>query len=180
MPPNRTTRPRQDKEEESLDLAESQLRAGGYARMSVAAIARELGIAANTIYWYFPSKDHLLVAVVHRLVHRALEAKPPPAAGLARQAIYFVDRLADMRPARIALHERVGQSELVAACDAEFRAGMRMMLTGGLRAMMPAPDAEAAASAFLATAEGVLALDLPKKQRDPILNLVLERLTSPG
>jgi len=176
VPPNRAKRQRDEKVVEILDLAESQLLDGGYSAMSVAAIARRLGIAANTIYWYFPSKDQLFVDVVERLMRRSVEAKPPHNAGLVKQALYFVDRLSELRPARVALHERAGQSQLVANFEALFRQGMRSMLTGGLRERLPASRAEAAADAFRATVEGVLALDLPKRERDDVLTLVLERL----
>jgi AcrR family transcriptional regulator len=178
MPSNRSGRERDEKVVEILDLAESQLLEGGYSTMSVAAIARSLGIAANTVYWYFPSKDHLFVAVVERLMRRVVEAKPPHAAGLEQQALYFVDRLSELRPARVALHERAGHSDLVANFEILFREGMRSMLTGGLQGKLPAVRVEAAADAFLATVEGVLALDLPKKERDAVLKLVLHGLTA--
>ena len=177
MPSNRSGRERGEKVVEILDLAESQLLEGGYSTMSVAAIARSLGIAANTIYWYFPSKDHLFVAVVQRLMRRTVEAKPPHAAGLVKQALYFVDKLSELRPARVALHDRAGKSDVVANFEALFRGGMRSMLAGGLREQLPPATAEGAADAFLATVEGVLALDLPKKERDKVLTLVLDRLT---
>jgi len=48
--------------DEILALAQARLREGGYEALSVAALARELGLAQNAIYWYFPSKDHLFVA----------------------------------------------------------------------------------------------------------------------
>ncbi len=178
MPSNRAARLRDEKVVEILDLAEVQLLAGGYSAMSVAAIARTLGIAPNTIYWYFPSKDHLFVAVVERLMTRVVEAKPPHASGLEKQALYFVDRLSELRTARLALHERAGHSELVANFETLFREGMRSMLAGGLRERLPVERAEVAAEAFRATVEGVLALDLSKKERDQILTLVLERLTA--
>jgi AcrR family transcriptional regulator len=178
MPSNRSDRERDEKVVEILDLAESQLLGGGYSAMSVAAIARNLGIAANTIYWYFPSKDQLFVAVVERLMRRVVEDKPPHEAGLEQQALYFVDRLSELRPARVALHERAGRSELVASFEMLFREGMRSMLTGGLQEKLPADRADAAADAFLATVEGVLALDVSKKERDAVLTLVLNGLTA--
>src|SRR5258708_23998933 len=98
MPSNRAARLRDEKVVEILDLAEVQLLAGGYSAMSVAAIARTLGIAPNTIYWYFPSKDHLLAAVVERLMTRAVQAKPPHAAGVEQHALYFVHRPRELRP----------------------------------------------------------------------------------
>jgi AcrR family transcriptional regulator len=178
MPPNRSKRERDDKMVEILAIAEAQVMAGGYAGMSVAAIGRELGIAPNTVYWYFPSKDHLFVAVVERMMVRTVADKPPHSAGLVKQALYFVDRLIETRPARVALQERAAQSELAAELERNFRQAMRSMLAGGLREKLPSARAEAAADAFLATVEGVLALDMGKKERDRVLTLVLQRLSS--
>jgi hypothetical protein len=103
-------------------------------------------------------------------------SKPPHSAGLVKQALYFVDQLAEFRTARLALQERASQSRLVAEFEAHFRFGLRSMLTGGLAESLPPREAAAAAEAFRATVEGVLALDLPKPERDPLLTLVLERL----
>jgi AcrR family transcriptional regulator len=142
----------------------------------VAAVARHLRIAPNTIYWYYPSKDHLFIAVLERLMYRTVEAKPPHRAGLVKQALWFVDRLAAMRVARVALHERAAQSPMVAEFEAKFRSLLRSMLMGGLRETVPGNHVEAAADAFRATVEGVLALDLPKTERDRVLTLILEKL----
>jgi TetR/AcrR family transcriptional regulator of autoinduction and epiphytic fitness len=45
----------------------------GYESTSMAAIARAAGVAPNTLYWYFTSKDALLVAILDRLVNRAID-----------------------------------------------------------------------------------------------------------
>lgn len=44
----------------------------GYESTSMATIAKTAGVAPNTLYWYFSSKDDLLVAILDRLVNRAL------------------------------------------------------------------------------------------------------------
>jgi AcrR family transcriptional regulator len=180
MPPTRPGRKRADKRAEVLDLAEAQLQEGGYAAMSVAAIARKLRIAPNTVYWYFPSKDHLFIAVLERLMLRTVQAKPPHDAGIVKQALWFVDRMSAMRTARVALHERAASSPMVGEFEAGFRQLLREMLMGGLRQSLPAERVEPAADAFRATVEGVLALDLPKAERDQVLTLVMENLLRPA
>ena len=44
----------------------------GYDGTSMSRIARELGVAPNTLYWYYPSKDELLVAVLNRQMSATL------------------------------------------------------------------------------------------------------------
>lgn len=44
----------------------------GYESTSMAAVAKATGVAPNTLYWYFASKDALLVTVLDRLVDRAI------------------------------------------------------------------------------------------------------------
>ena len=44
----------------------------GYEATSMAAVGKAAGVAPNTLYWYFASKDDLLVATLNRLVNKAL------------------------------------------------------------------------------------------------------------
>lgn len=44
----------------------------GYESTSMAAVGKAAGVAPNTLYWYFASKDDLLVAILDRLVNRAM------------------------------------------------------------------------------------------------------------
>lgn len=44
----------------------------GYEATSMAAVGKAAGVAPNTLYWYFASKDDLLVAILDRLVNRAV------------------------------------------------------------------------------------------------------------
>src|SRR5437763_14794207 len=95
MPTTRRDVDRATKVEAILDAAEAQLTACGYQGMSIAAIARELGLAQNAIHWYFRSKDDLLVAVLDRMVAGEVAA----AGGLAgksaeKQILWEADRLA--------------------------------------------------------------------------------------
>src|SRR5947208_8086352 len=46
------------------DEARRQLAAEGAARLSLRAVARELGMVSSALYRYFPSRDDLLTALI--------------------------------------------------------------------------------------------------------------------
>lgn len=46
------------------DEARKQLAADGAARLSLRAVARELGMVSSALYRYFPSRDELLTALI--------------------------------------------------------------------------------------------------------------------
>lgn len=52
--------------ERILDVATELFTANGYRATDLGAIARNMGLARNSLYRYFPSKDHILVAVMQR------------------------------------------------------------------------------------------------------------------
>jgi AcrR family transcriptional regulator len=54
--------------EEILDAAEYLFNSKGYLHTTVNDILREVGIAKGTFYYYFPSKEALLDAVINRIV----------------------------------------------------------------------------------------------------------------
>src|SRR5215210_758410 len=111
MPRTRHEVDRETKVEEILDAAVSRLDEGGYEALSVAGIARELGVAQNAIYWYFPSRDHLFVAA------------------LERKVLWFVDQLQEIEPVRAAMYERARTSPVVAEFADELNRTWRRMLT---------------------------------------------------
>lgn len=57
-------RAREELTREIKELALSQLVEEGAAQLSLRAIARELGMASSALYRYFPSRDHLLTALI--------------------------------------------------------------------------------------------------------------------
>jgi len=55
---------------------------GGFEAVQMRAVAEHSGVALGTLYRYFPSKIHLLVAVMEdqlRQLHEALRVRPPAA-----------------------------------------------------------------------------------------------------
>src|SRR2546427_2634149 len=72
---------------------------GGMAAVQIAAVAERAGIAAGTIYRYFPSKTDLVAAVVAAVsereigvVRRSADAAPGPLSALAAAIATFAAR----------------------------------------------------------------------------------------
>ncbi|TJZ44087.1 TetR/AcrR family transcriptional regulator [Streptomyces piniterrae] len=69
------------------DEARRQLAAEGAAKLSLRAVARELGMASSALYRYFPSRDDLLTALIvdaYNAVGEAAEAAGDTARDTAR------------------------------------------------------------------------------------------------
>ncbi|MFE9855327.1 TetR/AcrR family transcriptional regulator [Streptomyces sp. NPDC005780] len=76
------------------DEARKQLAAEGAAKLSLRAVARELGMVSSALYRYFPSRDELLTALIvdaydsvgeaAERAHRTAAAPARPGAHLAR------------------------------------------------------------------------------------------------
>jgi AcrR family transcriptional regulator len=176
VPVARTGIDRGAKVNEILDAAEARLRAGGYQHMSVAAIARELGVAQNSIYWYFPSKDDLFVAVLRRLLARLADKKPPHDGGLVAQVLWATDEMHALAPLRSALRERARHSAAAAKFQRELDVLIRRLLVQGIEADVDEDDLEVAATAFLASVEGTLGMGLSKRARHQVITFALNRI----
>src|ERR687895_284216 len=149
MPRTRTDTDRETKVAEILEVADRRLREGGYDALSVAAIARELGLAQNAVYWYFPSKDHLFVAALERLI-RSIAADKPGGRGLEGKVVYFSDELAKLAEVRAAMYERARSSDVVAEFVAKLNDTWRQMLSGALASRIPEDQLPLAVDALLA------------------------------
>ncbi len=177
MPRTRRQIGRDEKVEEILAAAERQVRAGGFAGLSVAAIARELGLAQNAVYWYFPSKDGLFVAVLRRILGRVTE-KEGGHRGTLEQIMLTVDQIAPLQPLRAAVRERAQASEVVARFEQELGALLHDRLAEALRQWVPEDELDLATRTFLATVQGTYALGLKPRERRRTLSFALERLTA--
>lgn len=175
VPRTRSNLDRDTKIDQILAVAEQQLLEGGYGNLSLAAIARTLGIRQGSIYWYFPSKDHLLVAAIERTLV-ALAAHKPSGEGLVTEILWAVEQLEQFQSLRVAVHERARSAPVVADFERRFRALLETMLTGALRPHMSAADLDLAADAFLAIVEGVLLQRIEPSRRTRVLTFALERL----
>ena len=118
---------------------------GGMAAVQVAPVAARAGIAAGTVYRYFPSKTDLVAALVaavseHEIgtLQRAAEAAPGPLSALAAAIATFASRaMAQRRLAWAVIGEPVdAQADAVRlvyrqALAAEFQTRIERAIRGG-------------------------------------------------
>jgi len=178
VPRTRTTLDREAKVGEILDEAVAQLRAGGYGALSVARIARDLGVAQNAIYWYFHSKDELFVAAVERMLRDVVARKPQQRSTRAK-VLWFVDQLAQVEHVRSAVRDRARESDVVARFAAELDATWHTMLTNVLTNELPDPRQRAiAVDALIATIQGVLLSPSSRNERRSVVGFAYDRLVA--
>jgi AcrR family transcriptional regulator len=176
VPKTRQAVSRDEKVDEILELAERRLREGGYEALSVSAIARELGLAQNAIYWYFPSKDHLFVAALERMLKEIAARKPSREVGEVERILWFTDQFQALSDLRGAMNERARSSEVVAHFVRELDALLSRMLSNALRDHVAAAELPDAVEMFRATVEGTFVKGLDKRARRKVLSYALEQL----
>jgi AcrR family transcriptional regulator len=155
---------------------------GGLGSVQIAAVAARAGIAAGTVYRYFPAKTDLIAALVAAqsaaeiaALNRAGDAAPGPLSALAAAIVTFAARaLANRRLAFAMIAEPV-EPELDAT-----RLGYRRALAGAFeirirsaleRGHLPGQDAGVAAAALLgALIEGLIGPLAPGVTDDPAQN----------
>jgi TetR/AcrR family transcriptional regulator, cholesterol catabolism regulator len=175
MPRTRRELEREEKVAEIVAAATRQALAGGFGALSIAAIARELGVAQNAIYWYFPSRDHLFVAVLRQLMADVI-ARKPPTGDVPARAVWLVDRVAEVHPLLIAMRERAKVADVVADFERELDALVRAMIGHALDGAVPAAELRVATESFLSTIEGALLRGLSRKERAQVVTYTLARL----
>lgn len=176
MPSTRASKSKEEKADEIVAAAERRLVGGGYAALSVAAIARELGVAQNSIYWYFPSKDHLFVAALERMLRGIAARKPRRARSTIDRVLWFTDEFESLSGLRGAMMERAKSSQVVADFVSALEEHLSRMLSNAFRGHIPDEELPVAVESFRATVEGTFVKGLGKRDRRRILRFALERL----
>ncbi len=178
MPRTNTTSTRDEKTARIVDAEEAGVVRGGYEGLSVAAIARELGLAQNAIYWYFPSKDELFVAALQRMLGGIAARKPSRARDTVERILWFTDEFAAVFELAPAMNERARVLPSVAEFVADLDATIARMLSNALAGSVSAHELPLAVDAFRATVEGTFVKGLGKRQRRRVLRFALARLLS--
>ena len=177
MPRTRSELEREAKVAQVVEVAERRLRDGGYEALSIAAIARELGVAQNAIYWYFPSKDHLFVAALEQMLQEIAARKPRrQEAGTVERILWFTDQFQVLSHLRGAMNDRARESQVVADFVARLDELLSRMLSNVLRDHVRAGELPIAVDTFRATVEGTFVKGLSKRERRKVLTFALERL----
>jgi AcrR family transcriptional regulator len=176
MPRTRVQQSRQTKVDEILSASERRLLEGGFDALSVADIARELGIAQNAVYWYFPSKDHLFVATLERILQDVVARKPSHRQSDVNRILWFTDQFQTLSDLRAAMNDRARVSPVVAEFVENLDALLSRMLSGVLSNHVPADQLPLAVDTFRATVEGTFVKRLSKRERRRVLTFALQRL----
>ena len=177
MPRTRPDIGRDEKMAEIVEAARRRLVESGYSGLSVIDISRELGVAQNAIYWYFPTKDHLFVAAIERILHDTLSRKPRSGSVLD-EVLWFAERLHEFQHLRITMRDRAMSSEVVAAFDRDVTALFRAMLAGALGGTGAGDDLDDTVDALMALCDGVLMRDVGKARRRQLIRFGFERIVT--
>jgi AcrR family transcriptional regulator len=157
-----------EREQTIVDAARSAAAAGGMAAVQIAAVAESAGIAAGTVYRYFPSKNDLVAALMNAVAERELaamraaaDAAPGPLSALAACIATFAARtLAARRLCWAVIAEPVDAE--VDALRLDFRQSLaaeleRRINAATTRKLVPEQDARVSAPAIVgALMEGLL------------------------
>ena len=168
---------------------------GGMAAVQIVAVAARAGIAAGTVYRYFPAKTDLVAALLAEIaereigaLRRAADGAPGPLSALSAAIVTFAGRaLRDRRLTFAAIAEPV-DAELDAvrlafrrSLTAEFALRIATAMTGG---HLPEQDVALAAAALTGLlVEGLigpLAPDASGRERDMVQSLTLVALRALG
>jgi len=163
-----------------LTAARALASEGGIAAVQVAPVAERAGIAAGTVYRYFPSKTALVAELVTALAQseiaalsKAADAAPGPLSALAAAVATFGMRaLSDRRLAFALIAEPVDRDvddarvKYRKALAGAFEARIRAAVVGG---HLPDQDPPAAAPALVgALIEGLIGPLAPQTSDDPV------------
>jgi AcrR family transcriptional regulator len=172
--------------------------AGGMAAVQIAPVAERAGVAAGTVYRYFPSKIELIGALVESVaeqeieaVRKAADAAPGPLSALAAAIATFAARaLKEPRLAWATIAEPVDteadaiRQQFRRELAAEIEARILTAMAGG---NLPEQDAALAASSLVgALLEGLLGplapagIGEPAKSREAVQALTLFALRGLG
>lgn len=186
-----------ERHEAIIEAARAAAADGGMAAVQIAPVAERAGIAAGTVYRYFPAKTDLVAAVVSAVSERevaamraAAAAAPGPLSALAASVATFAARaLRNRRLTYAAIAEPVDPQVDAArlACRTalvkEIETRVAAAVAGGhLPEQDAAMTAAAIAGALLEGLIGPLAPDAPDpaRARDAVQSLTLLALRAVG
>ncbi|MDQ4142757.1 MAG: TetR/AcrR family transcriptional regulator [Actinomycetota bacterium] len=176
MPRNRAHLARDDRMSEILDVAERTVRTDGFDSLSVSAVARDVGVANNAIYWYFPSRDHLAVATFEHMVAKVLAEKTEAGGDLFDRVTWFVEQLAPFYPLRASLHAWGRRSPVVQNYLDDLSARLRSLIRHVLERHVRPEELDLATTSFAATIQGTFLDSTSLEETKDVVVFTLKRL----
>jgi AcrR family transcriptional regulator len=179
VPRNRQAVDRSEKIDEIVSVGAKAVLAGGYEGLSFTGIADDLGLARGAVYWYFPSKDDLLVAIADRVYADAL-SNPPVSDDFVERIGWAVNQLQGLEPVTTAMRDRARHSAAVADLEVSIQGEMCTRLRAVLKGQVADEVLGPTADAVVVFVTGLLAMPLPMDEKHERLRFVLARLVEQG
>lgn len=160
------------KKKELEDTAARLFMENGFEATSMSHISRELGVAPNTLYWYYPSKDELLVGVLNRQLSDSLKELPSLAASpLREQMAWALRQFEQSRALMNTVHSKLDQSPVIRDWHEHFHSFVEAIVVRTLNANgIGHQQADTLATVATFLIEGLLAHPHSEKQRNDILD----------
>jgi AcrR family transcriptional regulator len=177
------------REDTILGAAEALAIEGGMAAVQVASVAERAGIAAGTVYRYFPSKSDLIAELISGVAERELEAvrlaaeaAPGPLSALAAGLASFAARALQRRRLIWAVTAEPVDADVDTlrldfrqSLAAEFEQRIRAALAGR---HLPDQDARVSAPAIVgALLEGLVGPMAPSPDNDAAARVAVQAAT---
>jgi AcrR family transcriptional regulator len=177
------------REDTILGAAEALAIEGGMAAVQVASVAERAGIAAGTVYRYFPSKTDLIAELISGVAERELEAvrlaaeaAPGPLSALAAGLASFAARALQRRRLIWAVTAEPVDADVDTlrldfrqSLAAEFEQRIRAALAGR---HLPDQDARVSAPAIVgALLEGLVGPMAPSPDNDAAARMAVQAAT---
>ncbi|AWB92273.1 TetR/AcrR family transcriptional regulator [Aeromicrobium chenweiae] len=176
MPRNRRPRDREEKSAEIVAAAATLFTDVGFEKTSLVSVAKVAGVTTNTIYWYFESKEALLVAVLDHLLAEALHGVDEQAeTPLVDRLLWVVGRLDERAKLVTTVHALATTSPVVEAWHDGFHAVTNEILADGLRQSgIPEEQVVPMTRLGVFAIEGLLMHPLPEAEQRAVLRLALD------
>ncbi|MCV7420532.1 helix-turn-helix transcriptional regulator [Mycobacterium yunnanensis] len=150
---------------------------GGYDATSMSRLAKEAGVAPNTIYWYFQDKDDVLIAVLTSVMadvwpqYEAIASQP-----IAARLLWVVGQLTEMSRLVTTVHSRVEHSPAIAEWHQNFHTITGSLLRFELQNTgIPASTVDAEVMIGVFTVEGLLMHSLGEERERAICDALAAR-----
>lgn len=151
----------------------------GYDATSMSRLAKEAGVAPNTIYWYFQDKDDVLIAVLTSVMadvwpqYEGIASQP-----IAARVLWVVGQLTEMSRLVTTVHSRVEHSAAVAEWHQNFHAITGSLLQYELHsAGVPPSTVDAEVMIGIFTVEGLLMHNQDEGRQRAIIDALTSRWT---
>jgi TetR/AcrR family transcriptional regulator of autoinduction and epiphytic fitness len=168
---------RQSKQDEIVAVARRLLLEEGYEAASMARVAREAGVAANTLYWYFADKDALLIAVLNGLVleavtdHAGLQTLP-----MKEQLMWLIAQFEQAQRLVLTVHARIEVSAALRDWHDQFHRLLEGLVVAQLTARgLSAEQARITATAGTFVVEGLLSHRHTPEEREQVIDWLVAR-----